>query len=145
MGDSLRVPALTDEVRTVCAFIANVAREAGMEDWEVFHCELAVEEAFVNIAEYGFEGFDPDDLHDHSYVDIVAEVDGEVLTITICDNSPPFNPLEMEDPHITPDIQQIETGGLGIHFYKKLMDYVHYEYRNGENRLTLRKVQHQDA
>lgn len=145
MGDSLRVPALTDEVRKVCAFIANAAREAGMADWAVFHCELAVEEAFVNIAEYGFEGFEPNDLRDQSYVDIVAEVDGEALTITICDNSPPFNPLEMEDPHITPDIQQIETGGLGIHFYKKLMDYVHYEYRNGENRLTLRKLQHQDA
>jgi anti-sigma regulatory factor (Ser/Thr protein kinase) len=141
MQESLRVPALTDEVRKVCAFIANVARGAGMADWAVFHCELAVEEAFVNIAEYGFAEYEPDNLRDHSYVDIAAEVDGESITITICDNSPPFNPLEMKDPNITKNIQQIETGGLGIHFYKKLMDQVHYEYRNGENRLTLRKLQ----
>jgi serine/threonine-protein kinase RsbW len=139
MGNSLRVPAFVDEVRRVCAFIQDVARSAGMAEWAIFHCELAVEEAFVNIAAYGFEGYEADAVREFCYVDIQAETDGKALIITICDNSPPFNPLESETPHITTNIQKIETGGLGIHFYKKLMDQVEYEYSNGENRLTLRK------
>ena len=142
MGQSLRVPALVDEVRNVCAFIEECAREAGMTEWDAYHCELAVEEAFVNIANYGFEGVNPDDLRQQSYVDIQAEDIGEALVITLTDNSPPFNPLKsVPDPKITQNIKNIETGGLGVHFYKKLMDEVAYEFRNGENRLTLKKHQ----
>ena len=141
MGQSMRVPASVDELRNVCTFVENVTRGFGMAEWAIFHCELAVEEAFVNIAGYGFEGFEPDEIREYSYVDITIDGDGKALTITICDNSPPFNPLEIEAPDMPAEIEKVETGGLGIHFYKRLMDQVDYEYRDGENRLTLRKDQ----
>ena len=40
---------------------------------------------------------------------------------------------------MTLDAEQRQIGGLGIFMAKKLMDDIQYEFRNGQNILTLRK------
>ena len=60
--------------------------------------------------------------------------------ITFMDQGVPYNPLAREDPDITLKAQDRSIGGLGIFMTKKMMDDVTYEYREGQNILTLKKV-----
>ena len=43
------------------------------------------------------------------------------------------------DPDVTLPAEEREIGGLGIFMTKKTMDEVRYEYKDGQNRLTLVK------
>ena len=47
--------------------------------------------------------------------------------------------IEKEDPDVTLSAEEREIGGLGIYMTKEFMDDVTYEYRDGQNILTLRK------
>ena len=62
-----------------------------------------------------------------------------MVTITFIDHGVPYDPLAKEDPDVTLSAEQRELGGLGIFMTKKLMDDVSYEYKDGQNILTLRK------
>ena len=47
--------------------------------------------------------------------------------------------LDRPDPDVTLDAERRQIGGLGILMAKRLMDDIQYEYRDGQNILTLRK------
>ena len=63
----------------------------------------------------------------------------KTLYITFRDQGIPYNPLEKEDPDVTLSAEERQIGGLGIFLVKKMMDDVHYEYRDGFNVLTVMK------
>lgn len=94
--------------------------------------DLALEEIFVNIANYAYG----DNV---GKAEISAEVNDGELTLIIKDSGTPYNPLEKEDPDITLSAEEREIGGLGIFLTKKTMDSVSYIYENGQNVLTIKK------
>jgi anti-sigma regulatory factor (Ser/Thr protein kinase) len=47
--------------------------------------------------------------------------------------------LEKEDPDVNLSAAERPIGGLGIFLTKEIMDHVSYEYKNGQNFLTLTK------
>ena len=47
--------------------------------------------------------------------------------------------MKKVDPDVTLPAEEREIGGLGIFMTKKTMDEVRYEYKDGQNRLTLVK------
>ena len=69
------------------------------------------------------------------------EVDEEPIeaSITFIDKGVPYDPLAKEDPDIMLPAEQRQIGGLGIFMVKKSMDDVLYEYKDGQNILTLKK------
>ena len=46
---------------------------------------------------------------------------------------------QAQEPDITLPPHQRKVGGLGIHMVKNSMDAVDYEYKDGQNVLTIRK------
>ena len=68
-----------------------------------------------------------------------TENDPAGISITFTDSGKPYDPLKKEDPDITLSAEERNIGGLGIFMTKKIMDSVEYEYRDGQNNLTLRK------
>lgn len=72
---------------------------------------------------------------------VCIEIDDDppVATIAISDSGVPFDPLKKVDPDATLPAEEREIGGLGIFMTKKAMDEVRYEYKDGQNRLTLVK------
>ena len=86
--------------------------------------DLAVEEIFVNIANYAYRPVRENPLE---------------VTLTFLDSGAPYDPLAKEDPDITLDVKDRQIGGLGIFLVKQTMDDVKYEYKNGRNILTLTK------
>lgn len=126
--------ATDDNLHNVLAFVEEALEKhnAGMKD--IMSITVAVEEIFVNIAHYAYEG-----RTGKANVGLKFKNDEEVQ-ITFVDNGIPFNPLEKEDPDVKADIEDREIGGLGIYMVKKSMDECTYVRSNNQNIFTMRKA-----
>ena len=101
---------------------------------EQLQLELAVEEIFVNIASYAYEG-------KHGQAVIQAKVTNSPKSIELIfqDEGIPYNPLDRDDPDPEMLLEDRKIGGWGIFLVKKNVDEVTYAYENGKNVLTIRK------
>jgi anti-sigma regulatory factor (Ser/Thr protein kinase) len=136
MSGGLQVVAARDSLRPLCAYVVQAAQAANLNDKDVYQCELAVEEACVNIIHYGCAA-SPDPAHCH--IEISTALEGDYFIIWIRDNSPAFNPILQPNVDMADESNKLEPGGWGIHFFKKLMHDISYSYQDGQNVLTLRK------
>lgn len=115
------------------AFVTEEARSVGFSPEQSQKIELALEEALVNIIEYGYSS-------EKGFIEISCEKHQPTgIAITIKDTAPPYNPLNApKPPENEVSIEHRSVGGYGIHFIVTLMDEVNYRYDNG-NVLTLTK------
>lgn len=97
--------------------------------------DIAVEELYVNIAHYAYTP----DVGNATIIVDVKEEEPRSVSITFVDRGFPYNPLMKPDPDITLPIDERKIGGLGIYMVKKSMDNITYEYRDGQNILTIEK------
>lgn len=95
------------------------------------HLELSVEEIFVNISSYAYQGSE-------GKVEITCFMEANSLVIQFSDSGVAYNPLEKQDPDISLPADSRPVGGLGIYLVKNCMDFVGYERRTDKNILTLK-------
>ena len=97
--------------------------------------EIAVEEIYVNIVHYAYNP-------SVGKATIRCEVTDNPMQVMIqvLDSGIPFDPLAKEDADITLSADERDIGGLGIFMVKQSMDEVNYEYKDGKNVLTIKKV-----
>ena len=100
---------------------------------QIFEIQLAVEEIIENVVRYAYE-------NGSGFMEVSTEKDGDTLIICFKDAGKPFNPLDKPDPDITMSATDRPIGGLGIYLCKQLMDELNYEYKDGCNTLTIKKV-----
>ena len=130
----LDIEAVVDNLDTVTAFIDEELEAAECPTKIQMQIGLAVEEIFVNIANYAY---DPET--GPATVRVEVNPDHSVVSITFIDHGVPYDPLAKEDPDITQSAEERAVGGLGIFLVKKTMDDIRYEYVNGSNILTIVK------
>jgi serine/threonine-protein kinase RsbW len=120
-----------DEIRE---FVADVAREGGFTEKEIYSLQLAADEAATNIIEHAYQGVSNADI------DITCDMRGDTLTITMRDDGMSFDPSQVKKPNLKADLSDRQIGGLGVYLMRKLMDEVRYESnsRTG-NLLTMTK------
>lgn len=138
MGESeqLIVPGRFECLTDIAAFVTQAARKAGLNDDEVFHVEMAVDEACSNIIEHAYAS-QTGDIN----LACTCPATGQ-FEVVIHDSGQPFDPAEVPEPQVgTPaDLDDINAGGLGLYFMRKLMDEVRFEFVPGEgNVLTMTK------
>ena len=128
------IEAKTENLEKVLAFVDKHLEEKECAIKVQMQIDVAVEELFVNIAQYAYDS-------DTGMVTIQVEIQEEPLAvmITFIDNGVPYNPLAKEDPDITLAAEERQIGGLGIYMVKKTMDDITYEYKDGQNILRIRK------
>ena len=128
-------PATLDQMEQVQTFIDEQLENYDCSAKARFQLDMAVEEIFVNIANYAYL---PEQKGEAT---VRCCVGGSPLRVTIqfLDNGKPFNPLAKEDADITLSAEEREIGGLGILMVKKSMDEVDYAYEDGKNILTIKK------
>jgi serine/threonine-protein kinase RsbW len=138
MGQPQRlvVPGRFECLTEIADFITQAAREAGLNDDEVFHVEMAVDEACSNIIEHAYvaQGGDID-------LACTCPAAGQ-LKVVIRDSGQPFDPAEIPSPDVGPPaiLDDLNEGGLGLYFMRKLMDEVRFESVPGQgNILTMIK------
>ena len=101
---------------------------------------VALDELLNNTIAYGFAGRGGGGGGGDGAVSIEVELRSDRLYVTLTDNGKPFNPLEMNAPDTTPSVEERQTGGLGIHLARRLMDDVAYHRRADRNVVTLAKL-----
>jgi serine/threonine-protein kinase RsbW len=123
--------------------LAELQRLAGwIESWAQrvspdmsFAIQLCLEEAVANIIMYGAAR--------HERLDITVDVEGEAETFKVCieDDGWLFDPTQV--PPATPpaSLDEATVGNLGIHLMRSFASGMHYERRNGRNRLTLQFIE----
>jgi len=133
---TLRITAEPEELAKLISFIGYDLDAGACPEKIRGQIELAVEEIFINIANYAY----------HNYMEEVlvscgiTRFDGKVtITVNFADSGEPFNPLEFEEPDLSLPLEKREVGGLGILMVKRIMDNISYEYDDGMNHLIIKK------
>lgn len=135
--ESLQIKAATKNLDAVLDFVNAELERMGCSMKNQIQIDMAVEELFVNIAHYAYDGGTGDAVISAG-PDTESGADG-VLRITFRDWGIPFDPLKKKDPDISLPVEEREIGGLGIFMAKKVMDRMDYRYENGQNILTMTK------
>ena len=133
--DHLVIDAEVKNLDLVNDFVLGHVKACGCSDEKtLMQIRLAVEEIFVNIASYAYDpAVGP--------AEVSCEVLQEPLRVVIrfLDGGRPFDPLAREDADTSKEGLMSRIGGLGILLVKETMDDVQYEYKDGQNILTIRK------
>jgi anti-anti-sigma factor len=130
----LSIPGVLNRIPEACDFVVQAAEAAGLDERAVYYCQMAVDEWCTNIVEHGYG-----EEHEGHLIDIYCVGKRNYLAITVSDDSPAFNPTTLAPTEPSKMLDQREPGGLGWFFIRKIMDEVHYEYRDGRNNLTMIK------
>ena len=127
-------PAKVEELDSVLAFLEEALEGSDASRKAVTSLVLALEEAFVNVANYAYEG-----IRDDGTVTISVCVEDDTAIVTLRDAGMAFDPLALEDPDITASVQDRKIGGLGIYMIRQSTDECSYRRVDGENILTMKK------
>ncbi len=130
----ITLEAAVENIGRVTEFVDEQLAACGCPPRAQLQIDLAIDELFGNIAYYAYRP-------EVGPVTVRVEVKEEpmAVTITFIDNGNPFDPLAREEPDTTLSAEQREAGGLGIFLVKKSMDDIVYEYKEGQNILSIRK------
>ncbi|MBR5901204.1 ATP-binding protein [bacterium] len=124
-ADTQKLPEVLDQLDTHL-MSAGCPEDARMQ------LAVAVEEIFVNIANYAYSG-------KTGPATINIKADAHKASICFADSGFPYDPLKKEDPNIEQAAEDRPIGGLGIFLVKEMSDEVHYERRDDMNILTIVK------
>lgn len=130
----LTIAATIENIETVTDFVNEQLEAYDCPMKAQMQIDIAIDELFGNIAHYAYN---PEIGSATVRVEVIEEPLSVV--ITFIDNGIPYDPLKKEDPNTTLSADEREIGGLGIFMVKKTMDDIIYEYKDGQNRLTIVK------
>lgn len=133
--EELEIEASTDRLQKVIEFVNSRLETIDCPMKSQMQMDIAVEEIFVNIANYAYA---PNS--GKATVRVSVSDSPVTVTITFVDRGVPYDPLKKRDPDVSLPASEREIGGLGIFMTKNIMDDVSYEYKNGQNVLTLKKI-----
>ncbi len=135
---SATVPASMEYLHQVMSLTEEILRQAGCGEDDERLIGISVEEIFTNIASYAY-GEGEGQIQLEFEIRRTEEKNREAV-IRFRDQGFPYNPFKREDPDLSLPIQQRPVGGLGVYMVKKFMDQADYQYEDGCNVTTLRKM-----
>jgi len=116
-------------------FAAQAAKDAGMDDAEVYAVKLAVDEACTNIIEHAYG------VENEGEIECTCDAEDDRLTFILRDHGKPFDPSSVTEPDLSSGLEKRPLGGLGVYLMRQLMDEVRFESR-GEAGNLLTMVKH---
>ena len=133
-ANELELEASDGNLERVQAFVEACLEHRNCPPKTLMQIGVAVEEIFVNIAHYAYAPGSGT-----ATVRVVVFGEPAAAEITFIDRGMPYDPLARRDPDLTLPAEEREIGGLGVYMAKQLMDGMSYEYRDGQNVLTMKK------
>ena len=130
----LTVEAKIENIEAVTDFVNEQLEALDCPMKAQMQIDIAIDELFGNIAHYAYN---PEVGSATVRVEVIE--DPLAVTITFIDNGVPYDPLAKADPDTTLSAEEREIGGLGIFMVKRTMDDITYEYKDGQNILTIKK------
>lgn len=130
---TITFPGEFDCLSAVSDFASEAAEAAGLDEDAVYQVQLAVDEACSNIIQHAYGGEGRGDI------ECTCHIEPEKLTMVLRDRGHSFDPSCVPAPDLGANLDDRETGGLGLYLIQELMDEVRFESAEGENVLTLVK------
>lgn len=131
----LSIPATAAGVKAALDALEALWAEQGVARAVTWPVEVALDEVLANVVHHGLAG-----RGDAARVELelrFAPGDPPCCEIRVEDDGPEFDPLAAPAPDTSLGVAEREIGGLGIELVRRLMDEVHYERKDGRNRLRL--------
>lgn len=130
----MNIEATIDNIPTVTAWVDEQLEALDCPMKAQMQIDIAIDELFSNIARYAYN---PET--GPATVRVEVAENPMAVVITFIDKGIPYDPLKQEDPNTHLPAEEREIGGLGIFMVKKTMDDITYEYKDGQNILTIKK------
>ena len=130
----LTIAATVENIEVVTDFVNQQLELLECPMKAQMQIDIAIDELFSNIAHYSYNP-------EIGQATVRVEVMENPLAvyITFIDNGVPYDPLSKENPDLTLSAEERQIGGLGIYLVKKSMDEITYEYKDGQNILSIKK------
>ena len=126
------VPATLGELERLATWAGEFARSTRLSPDLLFAIQLCIEEAVANIIMYSGASEQRQDVA----VELVR-AGPDVLAI-VEDGGWSFDPTATPARETSVSLEDAPVGNLGIHLIRSFSADMHYERRDGRNRLTLR-------
>ncbi len=94
--------------------------------------QLAVDEVCSNLILHGYAGLDVGEIS------LSVNLLVKEIVVQVEDTGHSFDPLMVDPPVLSDDIDEREIGGLGVFMVKEMVDEMIYESRDGRNFLILK-------
>lgn len=130
----LTIEAKIENIEAVTDFVNEQLEALDCPMKAQMQIDIAIDELFGNIAHYAYN---PEVGSATVRVEVIRNP--LAVIITFIDKGVPYDPLQNADPDVTLSAEERQVGGLGIYMVKKSMDEISYEYKNGQNILTIKK------
>ena len=130
----LTVEAIVEQIETVTEFVNAELEKLDCPMKARIQLDIAIDEIVSNIAYYAYG-----ERTGTVTVRIEALQEENGVQLMFLDSGVPYDPLTRQDPDISAEIEERKEGGLGIFLVRKTLDDMKYEYKDGQNCLTIRK------
>ncbi len=118
-----------DELKNIVSYTDAFFSQNDIDASVRYIVDLCVEELFVNMIAYNTE----------SNADILIEMNphehGVEISLTDFDVER-FDPREIGSVDVDAPLEQRTPGGLGLYLVLKMVNSIHYEYRNRTSKIT---------
>jgi anti-sigma regulatory factor (Ser/Thr protein kinase) len=131
----LSVPATDEGIKAVLEALEGLWADQGVSRAVTWPVAVSLDEVLANVVRHGLAG-----RGESARVEVALTLepgDPPRCEVAVEDDGPEFNPLAAPPPDLEKGIDERPIGGLGIELVKRLMDEVHYERKDGRNRLRL--------
>lgn len=129
MQQPLILKPTMESITHLQSFITQAAELTGMSSKAAKQLRLAVEEAMVNVINYG----------QATTIKLTITERPDRLVLTIDDDGKPFDPTQTSTTDLTVPADQRAPGGLGILLMHELSDALTYQRSGGHNILNIEK------
>ena len=119
-----------DELKNIVAQTEQFFADKGVDASLRNVIDLAVEELFVNMVLYNTE------TTEDILIQMQALDHGVEVSLTDFDVER-FDPREIEPVDVDAPLNERTPGGLGLYLVLKMVDAIHYEYRNRQSKITI--------
>jgi len=118
-----------DELKEIVALTDDFFAGEDIDPALRYVVDLAVEELFVNMVTYNVE------TNEEILIQMSPHEHGVEVSLTDFDVER-FDPREVGPVDVNSPIEERAPGGLGLYLVLKMVDSIHYEYRNRKSKIT---------
>ncbi|MGF1572026.1 MAG: ATP-binding protein [Sumerlaeia bacterium] len=122
----------------VCTAVRQFAQIHGLDEKSQRQLELAVDEVCSNVICHAYKG------NREKHYRVRCSIQNNQIIVEVVDHGIEFTLQDYPKPKLDCSLKERQSGGLGIHFVKKLMDELEYiKLPTGENCCRMKKTLNQ--
>ena len=118
-----------NELQNIVKMTETMFQEEGLESGLRNVVDLATEELFVNMVTYNTES------NEDILIQMMPHEHGVEVSLTDYDVER-FDPTGIGNVDVDAPLDERTPGGLGLYLVLKMVDSIHYEYRNRQSKIT---------